>query len=84
MIHQILVIFDSKVQAFATPFFVRSQAEGIRSLVANLSDPESLLHKFPEDYSLYSLGTFDDETGILEQKLPVNLGLVSVFKPKEV
>jgi len=84
VIHQVFAIFDSKVQAFATPWFSRSESEALRAVTAAMDDAQSLLAKFPEDYSVHHLGSFDDETGILEQKLPVNLGLVAVFKRKEI
>jgi len=84
VIHEIFAIFDSKVQAFANPWFSRSAAEAGRAVGAAMQDTTSLLHKFPEDYSVHHLGSFDDESGVIEQKLPVNLGNVSVFKRKEI
>lgn len=66
MIHQVLAVFDEKAEAFAQPFFQQSDVLALRAFQAAVRDSESLLNKFPRDYSLYKLGTYDDSTGRFE------------------
>lgn len=66
MIHQVLAVFDEKAEAFAQPYFVANEVVGMRAFKAACEDRDSLLFKFPEDYRLYQLGTYDDVTGRLE------------------
>ena len=55
---------DSKVEAYLPPFFMRSKGEAMRVLVDTLDDANHLFHKHPDDYYLYHIGEFDDQTGI--------------------
>lgn len=66
MIHAVLAVYDEKAEAFAAPFFQQSDVLAIRAFIAAARDPESLLYKFPRDYGLYKLGTYDDNTGRFE------------------
>lgn len=60
----IYAVKDLAVQAFGQPFFTRSKGEAMRSFQdeANSTDPNSPMAKHPEDYELYYLGTYEDET----------------------
>lgn len=80
MIHQVLSVFDMKARAFAAPFYVPAVLVGVRSFTAACRDPESLLFKFPGDYALFHLGSFDDLVGVFSQlPQPENLGLAANF-----
>jgi len=63
MIHAVLAVYDEKAEAFAAPFFQQSDVLALRAFVAACRDTDSLLHKFPRDYALYKLGTYDDNVG---------------------
>lgn len=58
---------DLAVQAFGTPFLVRSTGEAIRSFQdeVNKQDGNSAIAAHPEDYELYRIGEYEDETGKL-------------------
>jgi len=60
----IYAVKDLAVQAFGQPFFLRTNGEAIRSLTdeVNRTDGESAVAKHPEDYELYHLGTYLEET----------------------
>lgn len=81
-------IRDNKV-GFMQPVIRQNDAVAIRDFVAtiSLSGSDSMLKLCPEDFDLFYVGTFDDETGELEHVIPVFLetGYVSVLtKVKEV
>lgn len=63
----IYAVKDLAVQAFGTPFFVRAKGEALRSFQdeANRRDSDSAIAKHPEDYELYRIGDFDDQTGTI-------------------
>lgn len=58
-------IFDRKAQMFISLEPTPNINVSIRQLTENVNKPsESPLHKWPADYSLWELGTWDSESGI--------------------
>lgn len=81
MIHGMYAIYDSKARAFMQPFFSLNHDTARRATATAVNDPGSMLHKFPEDFTLHALGQFEDENGaFLLTKAPENLGPVAQFK----
>jgi hypothetical protein len=56
-------IYDEKVRAFASPFFMPNDAVALRAFADNVNKEDSSIHEHPEDYTLFCLGNFDDQTG---------------------
>jgi len=65
MILQILSVQDIKAGAFHRPFFAQSEQAGARSFIdeVNRSSPDNIMNTHPEDFILFKLGSWDDETG---------------------
>lgn len=63
MIRLMLSLRDSKAEVFLPPFFVPTVGVAYRQLQDELKRPDSELAKHAGDYSLYQVGTWDDETG---------------------
>jgi hypothetical protein len=63
MIQNVYTIKDAKTNAFANPFYSVNDATAIRSFEQAAADPNTTISQFPEDFSLYKLGTFSDESG---------------------
>lgn len=85
----IYTVFDSKVEAYLQPFFARTHGEAIRSFETAVSQPDHQFHRHAEDYALFYVGGFDDESGVLEPVLaPLHLSsahhIVSGSVMKEV
>lgn len=55
--------YDKKAKCFSHPFYVGQAEMAIRALHDAANDPTHEVFKHPEDYGLFLLGTFDDETG---------------------
>lgn len=53
---------DEKSGVFSNPVFVRTVGEAERGLAMQARTDE-MMATWPEDFSLYSLGTFNEETG---------------------
>lgn len=74
-------VYDSKVKAYARPFFQKTVGEALRSFTAVVNDETTDLYKYSEDFSLMHLGEWDEETGHFESlNVPINLGLASGAK----
>lgn len=88
MILKVYSVFDSKLASFGRPWYEMTDASAIRvfsDAVNDGSNPANQWYKHPEDFSLYHVGTFDDESAALEPCLPLSLVTASaVFKPATV
>lgn len=77
----VLSVYDSKVQAFAQPFFMRTRGEALRGWIDVCNDVSTQFYKYPEDFSLMELAEYDESTGRFDNlPAPSNLGLASTFK----
>lgn len=70
---------DRAADAYGRPMFVPSVGVAIRSFSdeVNRDDPENQLNRHPDDFDLYELGEFDDNTGLFalhEQPKLLSLG----------
>lgn len=65
MIMQIYSVRDNVAEAYLQPFFSVNAGSAIRSLQMVVNDSNHDFHKNASDYSLWSLGQFDDATGVL-------------------
>lgn len=83
MILSVYSVFDAKLAAYNVPFFARTDADANRSFGDLCIDPRSRVAQHREDYSLYRLGTFDDETGLLVPQTPVCLMTASAIVVQE-
>ncbi len=62
----ICAVKDRAADAFGRPMFVPSLGVAIRSFTdeINRNDNESQLFNHPDDFDLYDLGVFDDNSGV--------------------
>lgn len=61
----LFVVKDSKAGIFTRPFFLPSIGAACRFVSDLVVDRESPLHAHPSDYSLWELGSFEEQTGVL-------------------
>lgn len=60
---QMFSIYDTVSKLYARPFFDVNEATAKRNLRAAIRDPKSGLSENINDYRLYHIGDFDDQTG---------------------
>lgn len=67
-VHVAVAVRDSAVQAFNRPFFVPTVAVATRSFAdeVNRNAPENQMFAHPDDFELWVVGAFDDETGLFQ------------------
>lgn len=65
---QICCVFDSAANMFNRPFYVPHIAMATRSFRDQVNKPDETneLYRHPEDFALYSLGQFEEETATFE------------------
>lgn len=70
-------VFDSKVEAYLLPFFMRADGEAVRAVLAASSDRQHQFYSHAADYTLFKIGVFEDIRGVLTPLTSfVNLGNV--------
>lgn len=66
-------IFDKGVQAFMSPFYTRAQGEAVRVFEQLINDKNTNCSKWPADFTMYRLGSYDDSNGFFECSEPVRV-----------
>lgn len=75
MISKLFTIYDCKAEAYLKPFMYQNKGEAIRAFSDTVNSNDSMLNKHPEDYTLFELGTWDDNTAKYDIYFtPVSLG----------
>ena len=77
-------VLDVKVSAFLLPMFFPTTPSALRGFGAAAVDPSHDFSKFPEDYILYEIGSWDSELGMLSAlAVPTPLAKALDFKVKD-
>lgn len=74
---------DAKLGVYLPPQPVKHQEEAIRGLRKYVNDPkakESHLFQYPDDYSLWHVGHFDEDTGAVSPITPKQIIQISQLK----
>jgi len=66
MQHKIYSVRDSKAEVYLQPFLQKTHGEAERSFLRLAKDDKTNVGQFPEDFDLYHVGSFDDQTGVIE------------------
>jgi hypothetical protein len=56
-------IFDKTAKQFGLPFFQITDETALRLFGNLVNDKDSMLNKNPDDYTLFQVGEFDEQTG---------------------
>lgn len=59
-------IRDAKAEVFNQPWFAKTHGEAERNFMQLARDEKSMVGQFPEDYDLYFIGTYCEQTGVIE------------------
>lgn len=66
-------VFDTKAAVFGAPFFSPKDGLAVRMFTDLVNDRSTTVGRHPEDFTLYVVGEFDDETGTIASQKPVAL-----------
>lgn len=69
-------IYDAAAKAYTTPFFMHNDGLAIRAFQDNINaKDENHISKHPDQYTLFKIGVFDDQTGkIIKSDIIKTLG----------
>lgn len=59
----IFTVRDAKAEAYLVPYHMPNVPLAVRIMANSVNDPVHPFHVNPEDYALYEIGVFDEETG---------------------
>lgn len=80
MILKVFCVFDAKVEAYLQPFFLRTRLEAIRTFTEAANDGNSNIAKYPQDFVLFELGTYNDSNGTFSlHNAPLSCGCAIEF-----
>lgn len=86
---EIFAIYDRVAEAYSQPFFTHNENIAMREFGKWVNTPDTQYYNHPNDYSLYHLGNFDDNTAAFEIKaeptrIAVAMDLKSVVETSEL
>ena len=58
-------VFDAAAKAYLRPFVTPTKGIALRGFMDAVSDPNHEFAKHSSDYTLFEIGTFNEETGLL-------------------
>ena len=64
MILKIYSVYDKGIEGYMRPWFAQADGQALRLFIDEV-DGDSPMAKHPEDYSLFRIGSFDDENGTI-------------------
>ncbi|AZL82695.1 nonstructural protein [Apis mellifera associated microvirus 24] len=63
MNYKLFSVRDAKSEIFHPPWFKLTHGEAERDFRSAVNDEKTNLNKYPEDYDLYYVGEYDDNSG---------------------
>lgn len=78
MLHKVFSIYDSKAEIFRQPFMSPTAGTAIRDFELAVNEKDSMLNKYPADYTLFEIGVWDDnncEYIIHESKVSLGMAI---------
>jgi len=79
----IMSVRDVKADQFSRPFFALALGEALRTFQMECENPESMLHRFPDDFRLFRIGEFNQGSGILLGEAPLEVACARDFVKAE-
>lgn len=70
MIEIFCAVHDRQLNAFMRPFVAQSPGQAIRSFRDEVNREGSEMNRHPEDYTLYRVGVWDQQTGEIAKAHP--------------
>jgi len=72
---KVFTVYDVKIGAYAKPFLMITKGEALRGWLDVVNDPSTNFNKHPEDYTLFEIGEWDDQTAMFtNERVPIPIG----------
>lgn len=82
MNEQIFTVYDSAARRYLQPFFAETVEVALRMFRQMVAKEGHQFNKFPEDYTLFHIGEYFAETGVIAPMTPHSLGVAITFLPR--
>ena len=79
MEYRVFAVLDSKLGVFTAVHVLAHEGQAVRAFTELVNDRNSQLAKWPEDYALYQIGWFSEESGELTSESKFIVNAVSVI-----
>lgn len=83
MILNAYALLDTKAAFFGLPFFSQTHGEAMRVVIDAASDMRTTIARYPSDFILHHIGTYDNTTGVMTACFPDAIGHVSAMLPRQ-
>lgn len=81
MNEKVFTVYDSAARRFLQPFFAETVEVACRMFRQLVNKDEHQFSKFPEDYTLFHIGDYDAEMGLVHSlETPHSLGVAVTFR----
>lgn len=72
-------IYDSQLQSYAAPFFSPTNGSALRAFADHVNERGTAANKHPEDFTLWHLGSFNDQEGSISPTKPNRIGTAAEY-----
>lgn len=83
MILYLFTIYDKAADNFCPPFTAKNYEVGKREFMEIVNNKQTTIHRYPDQFSLHFIGTFNDATGVIQQDKQEHLGVASQYLQRE-
>lgn len=81
MMVRIYAVYDKKAEAYLAPFTFPHDGQALRAFSDTVNDESTQFYRHADDFDLYSLGTFDQESGEFQNEKHFLAGARFVLEP---
>lgn len=78
---KIFAVYDSKIERFMQPFYAEHVGQALRMWDQLVNDGKSSVSQYPDDFSLFEIGSFDDAKGMVNS-LSIPKSIQGAFETK--
>lgn len=64
-------VYDNKALTYNVPFFTSTDGAAVRMFADLANDSNTAVGRHPSDYSLFAIGSYDDNKGMLLPESPL-------------
>lgn len=83
MILNVYALLDTKAGYFGAPFYAQTHGEAMRICIDAATDMRSTIARYPNDFTLYAIGQYDNTTAFIKTEMPDPIGVIGNMLPRQ-
>lgn len=81
---KVFTIYDEKAAAYNQPFYQKTTGMALRAIEDELKNDNSQLSRHSSDFTLYEIGLWDEDKGVVNMyDTKKNLGVLTEFRKSQ-